>query len=133
VTTLILFQSKYAAPAKRYEQEGVLNVSAHISALVSFSPRFLIYTFLQAQFQLGEFFRVSCFFPPLRDLRLQLQDQLYNTTRAHYDLAISAGKETSHFADLNFQPSNDMATYAVPANSITVNMHIPIMLQQIVT
>ena len=33
--------------------------------------------------------------------------------------------ENFHLADSNFQPSNDMATYAVPANNITVNMHIP--------
>jgi len=104
-------------------------VSAHISALVSFFPAFSSTRFYRPSSKWVNFSEYLASSP----LPLHVQDQLYNTTRAHYDLAISAGKETSHFADLNFQPSNDMATYAVPANSITVNMHIPIMLQQIVT
>ena len=42
-----------------------------------------------------------------------------------FGFATPSLQEIFHWADSNFQPSNDMATYAVPASSITVNMHIP--------
>lgn len=97
---------------------------AHISVHWCLFPRFLIYTFLQAPAPAGRIFPSILQLPPLRR-------HLYNTTKVHNDLAISSA-ENGNFPDLNFQPSNDMAIYAVPINSITVNMHIPIMLQQIV-
>ena len=42
-------------------------------------------------------------------------------------LAVLSLLEILLLADFDFQlqPNNDMATYAVPASSITVNMHIP--------